>query len=44
MAEQDYYDSSKLFFSIFEVSGSNDDGHDTRVLVPRVKIDLPEDE
>lgn len=43
MAEQDYYDHSLLYFSIFEVSDS-ESGSDIRILVPRVQIELPDDE
>ena len=39
VAESDYKDPGKLYFSVYEVNESND----TRVRVSRQKVDLPED-
>ena len=40
MAEQDFYDPSQLYFSIYEVK----EGNICKMLSPRIRIDLPEDE
>ena len=40
MAEQDFHDPSLLYFSVFEIT----EGNNIRVLTPRIRIDVPEEE